>query len=339
MVRVVADIESVLVGATDREALTSVDSTSGATFERVVIDGQRYVVKHLDAAHDWTMRGVGDLVGATITLAQRGLLDRLPACIDQPIVAVALADAPPGRPLGAGAALLMHDVSEWLVAPGDAPVSFEQHAGFLHHMAACHATFWDGGAEIDVIPMTNRYLELSPWTAEAEVAVGGDAVVPRLVGEGWPRFVALAGGAAGVGGAVLALARDPSPLVDALLTMPTTLVHGNWKFGNLGTRADGRTVLLDWENPGRGAPASDLAWYLAINSARLPESKEASIDEYRRALAAAGVDTDPWWDRQLALCLLGGLVQFGWEKALGGGGAELDWWVEAAARGLAILGS
>ena len=34
----------------------------------------------------------------------------------------------------------------------------------------------------------------------------------------------------------------------------------------------------------------------------------------------------PWWDRQLALCLLGALVQFGWEKALGGYDEELAWW-------------
>lgn len=42
-----------------------------------------------------------------------------------------------------------------------------------------------------------------------------------------------------------------------------------------------------------------------------------------------GISTDSWWSRQLGLCLLGALVQFGWEKALGDE-AELQWWVEAA---------
>jgi len=46
-----------------------------------------------------------------------------------------------------------------------------------------------------------------------------------------------------------------------------------------------------------------------------------------------GVATAGWWDRQLALCLLGALVQFGWEKALGAG-AELEWWLARAAEGL-----
>ena len=47
--------------------------------------------------------------------------------------------------------------------------------------------------------------------------------------------------------------------------------------------------------------------------------------------------TAGWWDRALALSLLGALVWFGWEKALGGPGAELDWWLDRGAEGLARL--
>ena len=96
-------------------------------------------------------------------------------------------------------------------------------------------------------------------------------------------------------------------------------------------------MLLDWELSGIGAPCSDLAWYLAINCRRLPQSKEAAIKDYRAALEAAGVDTTPWWDRQLALCLLGALVQFGWEKALGGYDDELAWWEDKAVDGARYL--
>lgn len=35
--------------------------------------------------------------------------------------------------------------------------------------------------------------------------------------------------------------------------------------------------------------------------------------------------------------LLGAVVQFGWEKALGGEGPELDWWIERAEEGRARL--
>ena len=79
--------------------------------------------------------------------------------------------------------------------------------------------------------------------------------------------------------------------MEALAATPQTFVHSNCKLDNLGTDAHGRTVLLDWEQPGRGAALSDLAWYLAINCRRPPQSKEASISSYRDALEAAGIDT------------------------------------------------
>lgn len=60
----------------------------------------------------------------------------------------------------------------------------------------------------------------------------------------------------------------------------------------------------------------------------LPASKEVTIDLYRSGLEACGVTTDPWWERQLARCLLGAMAQFGWEKALDGVGDELAWWQE-----------
>ena len=37
-------------------------------------------------------------------------------------------------------------------------------------MAALHASFWGCGDELDVVPVMHRYLELSPWMAEAEAA-------------------------------------------------------------------------------------------------------------------------------------------------------------------------
>ncbi len=110
---------------------------------------------------------------------------------------------------------------------------------------------------------------------------------------------------------------------------------GDWKFGNLGSWPDGRTVLLDWAWPGQAGPCVDLAWYLAVNCDRLPESKEDTIEVYRSALAARAIATAPWWERALELALLGAFVQLGWSKA--GDQAELTWWLDrvlATARSL-----
>ncbi|HEX4491611.1 MAG TPA: aminoglycoside phosphotransferase [Acidimicrobiia bacterium] len=331
--KLVGTLESVLAGASDREPMTHTDSKSGARFERVTVDGERFVVKYLDIRDDWTMRATGQLAYAPVVLWRRGLLDRLPSCFVQPIVDVATADGTPGH---RQVALIMRDIGEWLVPEGDDELAIDTHLQFLDHLAALCAAFWGGGHDLEVVPMTNRYLELSPWTATTEAAIESDAVVPQLVGEGWERFPDEAPRAAEL---VLDLARDPSPLVGALETTPLTFVHGNWKLGNLGCTDDGRTVLFDWETPGIGTACGELAWYLAINAARLPHSKEETIDAFRIALRLHGIDTEPWWERQLGLALLGGLVHFGWEKALGGRNDELEWWEQRALDGARFLDS
>jgi hypothetical protein len=334
-------LAELLAAATWREPVADAPGKSGAVLERLEIDGQRYMLKHLDLASDWTMRASGCLRGAPLELWERGVLDRLPDCINQPIVAVApeTRGAPGGgaSPLpSGGCAVLMHDVGRWLVPVTDDPIPLDQHQRFLAHMAALHAAFWECGPEVDVVPTMHRYLELSPWLAEAEADTGSDHLVPQLVGKGWPMLAEVAPAAAAVAGP---LSRDPSRLVEALSRTPQTFVHSNWKLDNLGSDDLERTVLLDWEQPGRGAALTDLAWYLAINCRRLPESKEGSITTYRAALDARGIDTEPWWDRQLSLSLLGALVQFGWEKALGGYDEELAWWETRAVQAEPLLSS
>ena len=59
-------LAELLAGATERTALDEAPGKSGATLERVVIDGEAYVLKHLDLAQDWTMRASGCLRGAPL---------------------------------------------------------------------------------------------------------------------------------------------------------------------------------------------------------------------------------------------------------------------------------
>jgi hypothetical protein len=327
---VVASIDELLRGVRDRRALSTTDSKSGARFERLSIDGEPFVLKYLHVDDDWIMRSTGDLGCRALRVWQSGILDQLPSTIDHAVVGAA---AGLGRN-GWGAALLMRDVSASLVPEGVDPVPLAQHLAFLDHMADFHATFWGWTDTVALTPPHHRYLEFSPDGVSLEARRGWPDVVPKLIVDGWRRF-ASTGGA--VAGPVTELACDPSPLVAAQATLPQALLHGDWKLGNLGTHPDGRTVLLDWAVPGQGSPTAELAWYLALNAARLPHSKEEAIAAYRASLEAHGVATGAWWDRALALSLLGGLVWFGWEKALGGPGAELSWWLDRGADGLAHL--
>jgi hypothetical protein len=323
--REVQSVEQLLAGATDRQIIADSAGKSGAILERARIDGKPYVVKYIDRSRDWTMRAAGSLRGVSYELWLRGLFDDLPPCFLQPIVGVAR---------GEMTVLLMEDVSEWLFPVTDAPISLADHLRVLDHMAALHATFWATTADIDVVPAMHRYLDLSPWTAEAEATLGDPPLVPQLIAKGWPLLAEVAPAASAV---VAPLARDPGPLVEALDATPQTFIHGNFKLDNLGLTPDGRTVLLDWEISGIGACTADLAWYLSINCRRLPQSKEATIEAYRQFLERRGISTADWWDRQLGLALLGSLVQFGWEKALSGYDDELQWWEARALEGAMLL--
>jgi hypothetical protein len=318
---VATNAEELLAGSSAVEPLQHNDSKSGARIERVRIDGEWFVAKWLDLRGDWTMRATGDLGCKTLQLWEAGLLDALPACINQPIVGVA--HDPADGPGGYGTVLLMRDVGSYFVPEGDTMLTFEQHRSFIDHMACMHATFWGFEDRWNLVPVANRYFETSPWTAIAEAQRGSDALVPKLIAKGWNDLPTIAPNAAEV---VIPLANDPCALAFALEATPLTFVHGNWKLGNLGSDDAGRTVLVDWEAPGPGPGCGELAWYLALNCRRVPESKEATITAYRDALERYGVDTDPWFDVQCALALLGALVQFGWEKALGGYDDELAWW-------------
>jgi thiamine kinase-like enzyme len=222
------------------------------------------------------------------------------------------------------------------VPVGDDPITEELHATLIDHLAALSARFWNWRDGLGLLPLGRRWEFFSPHMVAGERALGFPEHVPRLVEQGWRQFAARAPG--DVASAVASLRADATPLVEALAGTPTTFLHGDWKLGNLGHAPDGRTVLLDWAYVGEGHACHELAWYLALNRARLPigHTKESTIDEFRAALERHGVATDPWWERQLGVCLLGALVQFGWEKALGDGD-ELHWWCDRARAGLELL--
>src|SRR5437764_3453211 len=59
---VAGSIDDLLRGASDRQLLTTGDSKSGARFERLVIDGEPHVVKHLHVDNEWILRSTGDFV-------------------------------------------------------------------------------------------------------------------------------------------------------------------------------------------------------------------------------------------------------------------------------------
>ena len=323
--RVADHLDDLLAGATDRLVVRTPDAKSGAHFERLRIDGVPHFLKVLSAEDDWIMRVTGNDSHWELKAWRAGLYAATPAVIDHAVVAMALDGTGPSARL----AILMTDRHDDLVPPGDAVVPLQHHADWLDHMAAMHAHFLGWHDDVGLQELSRRWLFFAPDTIAPELEA---ADVPGPVAVAHRGWGLLPERAPALHDLVTSVHRDPDALSEALRATPLTFVAGDWKLGNVGRRPDGRTVLLDWAYPGQAPPCWDLTWYLALNRARLPESKEATIARYRERLEHHGVDTTAWWDRQLGLSLLGAAAVFAWEKAVGDQ-AELDWWARVALDG------
>jgi hypothetical protein len=315
---VARSIDELIAGATERTPVRPSDGKSGSEFERLRLDGASHFLKVLSAEQDWIMRVTGNTTNWEFRVWSAGLYQQVPGEIDHAIVGMALDGTGPSARL----AILMEDRADDLVPPGDDVLPLTQHRRFIDHLAAFHAAFLGWHDRLGLQDLARRFRFFAPDNIAGELAVDEVPVPVAVAGQGWqvlpdrsPDLDALA----------RRVHKDPDALAEALRETPQTFVAGDWKLGNLGSRPNGQTIVLDWAYPGEAPPCWELMWYLALNSARLPESKEDTIAHFRAALEQAGVDTTGWWERQLGLCCVGIMATFAWEKAIGDS-AELAWW-------------
>jgi aminoglycoside phosphotransferase (APT) family kinase protein len=123
------------------------------------------------------------------------------------------------------------------------------------------------------------------------------------------------------------VALDPQPVLELALRWlrqhlprqgPLTLIHGDYRMGNLVVGPEGLRAVLDWELAHIGDPVEDLAW-ACIRSWRfgndhLPAAGLGTREELREAYEAAGgppVDEAAWrfWEafgnvRWAVLCVM-----------------------------------
>jgi len=323
-------------------------SSSDSRFDAVSVqhdDGERrYVLKTTSWQTDWTMRATGDALGRAVRLWQHGVLARLPDEVEHATVA-AWAD-PDGRQF-----LLMHDARSELLPEGIIPEATEEL--ILDALAAIHARFL-GDPSLDdprlgLCTPTDLYRVFSPAGARAAAGPRPPRAV-RMILEGWELLDIVLD--PDVRTALRSLVHDPSPLATGLAQFPRTLVHDDFRMANLGVvPRSGRLLVLDWARAAAAPPAVDLAWHLAIERLGLPWSRERVIATYEARLRHhLRVDRLPaWWDHQLRLALLGGVMQFGpfqaaiAREAILGGDPCFDvddlagWWSDRIREALPLL--
>ena len=318
--------DELLAGVESREVVNPGDARSGSVFERVTIDGHPYFAKTLGYRTDWIMRITGDRDLRTLKIWRAGIMSDRPPEIDHTVVGMA-ADGE-AEDEDAELTILMRDVGERLIPEGDTTISLETHLGLVDGLAALSARHWGWSDDIGLTTLEERLRFFAPDNIANEADVPDPPLPIRVAMEGWPR---LEERAPELSDLLSSIHADPGPLAEAMRSTPATFLQGDWKMGNLGRHADGRTILIDWAYPGSGPVLWDLAWYLALNSARLPIGKDDTLEALRDALERRGVRTTGWFDLQRDLCLLGIAACFGWEKAVGDAD-ELRWWEEHARR-------
>ena len=310
-------IGELLAQATDRIEVNPADGKSGAHFETFTVDGDRYFLKTLSYDADWIMRCTGNTDFWEYKVWQAGVYDRVPPEIDHAMVAMELA--------GGQLSMLLRDIGTHLIPEGDDLVTLEQADAFMDHMAAFHAAFWGWTDDIGVSTIEQRLNFFSDDNVAREMQTA-EPPVPIVVAErGWRELPERAPKLAAM---VAPIRANPTTLADQVRRLPLTFIMGDWKMGNLGYNAASKqTILLDWAYPGAAPGLWDLFWYLGVNRARLPRSKEETIAAYRDALERRGIATNDWWDDAVHLCALGLMCMMGWEKAVGDAD-ELAWWEE-----------
>ncbi|OBH27060.1 phosphotransferase [Mycobacterium sp. E342] len=169
------------------------------------------------------------------------------------------------------------------------PLSLEQAGLIVELLADLHATFWDRLPRGGRGPLAWLYTPSGDVTSLLTGSLMHASIrrlaerteIPLENG----RFIA-----------------DNYRAVAALIdTPPHTVMHGDAHPGNMYFHG-GKAGLLDWQAVRRGHPARELAYTLITSLT--PEDRRANqrelLDDYRRALAAAGgpeLDRDDLWLR------------------------------------------
>ena len=204
--------------------MVSVDSKSGARFERVVIDGYAFVLKHVDRHDDWITRQTGDVGCGPVLAWEAGVArPRAATCIDHTIVGAAR------RPAGRGPHARR---GRGLVPAGDVPLPLEQHLRFLDHLAAFHAGALGLGRHRSACPVGEPLLLLRARRARLRTRRSASrSRSPGLAADGWLRLESVAP----CSPRRLRPLRDaPWPLFDAFAEHPIAFLHGDTKLANLG---------------------------------------------------------------------------------------------------------
>ena len=243
------------------------------------------------------MRQTGDLGCVPVTVWESGVLDLLPDCIDHATVGAARDGGPARR--GADARRRRCARARRRVAPVDRGAA--PPASSTTSPRATRPS-WGWRDDVGLVPLANRYSFFGPDALDVRGGAGFPHPVPRIAAEGWararrrlapswpPRSRPLPPGAVG---AARRAGRDAQHAC-------STATGSSRTSAPTPRRAHGARRLVD---VGRGSAAHRAAALRSRSTGRASPHGHGHDDvpstAYRAALERRGVDTAPWWERQL----------------------------------------
>jgi hypothetical protein len=253
-------------------------------------------------------------------------LARIPASIDHTILGVVARNGQES--------IIMRDVSDLLVTI-DAPIPKSQLRQLLHGLAEFHISFEDYQLA-GLCSLTARYRMSSPKLRAEDMGPNPNPLNNAILA-GWQTFSEVA--PADVVEAIRSVHDEPEQLADALLaSAPVTLLHGDFRIGNIGFDGQ-RVVVIDWgELTSLGPAEFDVAWFASVPGRRVAWTPDDVFNLYSEQATRR---LDP---TALDLACIGALaLQGGWYGALlvrddemwqAYGRYQLGWWSDRVRRAL-----
>ncbi len=243
---------------------------AGGRLSYVNTNEGRLVLKEMSSNTDWIMYSSNDTRCRAVRLWQYGLLDQMLPHLEHKILACAHD--------GDGWAILMEDLTglsgDEAVTPNSVPV-------FLDALARLHARFWsDTSLEDPRLGLQNSAQMLKSIHLAENYEDLDKGVLPKWIQDGWKSLDTL------LEPKVYQLMKDlienPLPLVEAIQRYPATLLHGDYRGGNLAY--NGSPIALDWQGASRSLMSFDLAWFTKWGYVTDTIGEEEAARYYRNRL-------------------------------------------------------
>ena len=297
------------------------DGWSGATLNRFRdAAGRSFVLKRDSFDRDWIARATHD------DWMREGVVADAASLLPAPVRYSALGAVRERAQI----AILMPDLSD-VMFDWNATISTEHLDAVLVALAALHD---DEGTAFDVQEAWTGWEDRVTLICRTSLERPGsarDAVADRLL-PGWDAWDRCASPEARR--IIEVLADNVEPLLDAMATAPSSLIHGDLKLANAGIAADGAVEMVDWQMVTVAPAGVELGWFLVANVNALPLPPDEVL---RRYWARRG--TQPGAQDDIAILV--GLLLRGWRKGLDAEAGitlasgvsaadDLAWWCQRA---------